>query len=132
MGRRYMIVKVTLKDIVNNIQFITELSRQMMPARAAYKVGKLLRKLTDEFNDYNSQRQKVVEKYALRDEQGNMVISDGNIQFNSESYSLFEKEFQDLIDTEVEIDTLPIKLYEIENMDFSPGQMSFLESFIEE
>lgn len=126
-----MIAEISLQDIIQNIDFITRLSKQSMPAKTAYKIGKILKRITEEYNDYNTIRQEFVRKYAKKDDQGQIIVQDNNIQMDEQYYQEFLMQYSDLVNTKVKFDILPLKIDEL-NMDFTPGEMAFLENFIEE
>ena len=127
-----MTVKIPLKEITQNIQLLSELTTNTMPARTAYKFTKIIKQCVDEVNQYNVARKALIEKYAQRNEKNEIIYDNNQATVSSDNYTLFQQELNDLLNTEVEINVLPIKLNELDNLDFTPGQLIMLYPFIEE
>ncbi len=128
-----MIVKLPLQEIVNNIDFFSEFSKKEMNARVAYKFAKILKQIVEEYNSYNAVRQKLIDKYANKDDNGLIIYnSDGGATLSNENYQSFTEELEKLLSTEVELNIIPIELNDIENINFTPGQMAIFEQFIVE
>lgn len=128
-----MIVKLPLQEIVNNIDFFSEFSKKEMNARVAYKFAKILKQIVEEYNSYNAVRQKLIDKYANKDDNGLIIYnSDGGATLSNENYRIFTEELEKLLSTEVELNIIPIELNDIENINFTPGQMAIFEQFIVE
>ena len=127
-----MIVKIPLKEITQNIQLLSDLTTNTMPARTAYKFTKIIKQCVDEVNQYNVARKALIEKYAQRNEENEIIYDNNQATVSSDNYTLFQQELNDLLNTEVEINVLPIKLNELDNLDFTPGQLIMLYPFIEE
>ena len=128
-----MIVKLPLQVIVNNIDFFSEFSKKEMNARVAYKFAKILKQIVEEYNSYNAVRQKLIDKYANKDDNGLIIYnSDGGATLSNENYQSFTEELEKLLSTEVELNIIPIELNDIENINFTPGQMAIFEQFIVE
>ena len=127
-----MIVKIPLKEITQNIQLLSDLTTNTMPARTAYKFTKIIKQCVDEVNQYNAARKALIEKYAQRNEENEIIYDNNQATVSSDNYTLFQQELNDLLNTEVEINVLPIKLNELDNLDFTPGQLIMLYPFIEE
>ena len=51
---------------------------------------------------------------------------------NDENYTAYLKELEDLLETPVEINFMPLNLEELEGMDFTPSLMTVLSLFIQE
>ena len=124
---------ITVKDIVENIDFFQKLAKQSMPARTAFKLGRMLRQVTDEYNTFQTARRSLFEHYAVRDENGQIKVDEnGNYIIANEDIAAVNKEILDLLMTEVTITCDPLSLNEIEDMMFTPGEMSVFKNFIEE
>ena len=45
-------VTLTLKQIVDNVETLKELAVKPLPARAAFKIGRILKTITNEYNTF--------------------------------------------------------------------------------
>ena len=124
-------ITVTLKDILDGQETLQKLSGSELPGRTAFQIGRLLKKLETVLTEYNDTRIKLLEKYANRTEDGNFELNDKNeYQFTQENIEIYIKEINNLISEEIEIDVMPIRLEDIENLTFTPSEMAILEPFM--
>lgn len=126
-------IKVTLKDIVDSQEVMRALSNKPLRGRAAFKAARLLKKLEAELTTFNDTRIKLIEAYAKKDDSGNFVTNEKNeYQFDPDNANKFVEEINKLLLEELEIDTNPILIEEIEELDFTPAEMAALEPFMDE
>jgi hypothetical protein len=84
--------------------------------RLAYKAKHLNDYLTDQNKKFDELRRAIINKYAVKDEKGEVQISEGNVTFKPESIDNVNKEFSEL----TQLDLLPpvpnkLKVEELEN-----------------
>lgn len=125
-------ITLKLKDIVDNINLLQDFSQQKMAAATAYKAARLLDQITKEYNLYQKSRTELIEKYSEKDENGRMKVENDNAVLQKGMIPIFERELQDLLNTELEFNCSPFSLHELEHLEFTPGQMYMLQKFIEE
>ena len=126
-------ITVTLKDIVDSQEIMRSLSNKPLRGRAAFKVGRLLKKLETELTVFNDTRVRLIETYAKKNEDGTYATNDKNeYQFDADNANKFVEEINKLLLETIEIDVNPILIDEIEELDFTPADMVMLEPFIEE
>lgn len=124
---------VTVQNIVESQEVMRVLSNKSLRGRTAFKVARLLKKIEEELNTFNDTRVKLIESYAKKDEDGNFVTNDKNeYQFDTENANKFVAEINKLLAEEIQIEANPIKIDELEDLDFTPAEMAQLEPFIEE
>jgi len=126
-------LKVKSGIIYNGLQTIAEFTEKPMPISL---VGKLLR-LTDDLTKENGiidkQRQIIIEKYGDKDENGELIVTDGNISFtNPEAAENVQKELDELANLEVEIKDRMITEEDLEEADLklSLAQFAILRNFL--
>lgn len=128
-----MTIEITLKDIVQNIDFYLQFSKQTMRAKTAYKFSKILKQVVEEYNAYNEERQKLIQKYANKDENGNVIYGENNsATMSNENYANYSEEIEGLLSAAVMLNFMPLKLEELDNINFTPSQMTTLAQFVEE
>ena len=125
-------IKVQLKDLLNSTEALQKLSRQNLKARLAFQVARMLKAAEKEITDFNEVRTNLIKKYSEVDENGELIPDEnGNIKISKENINVFNNEFNDLISSEIEIPTEPIKLDSLEDLTFTAAEMAVLEPFIE-
>ena len=126
-----MNMKVVLKEILEGQEVLQKLSQQPLPGRAAFQIGRLLKKLEEILNSYNDVRLKLVEKYAKRKENGEFDLNEKNeYQFTVENMQAYVEELNTMIADEVEVEANPINFKDIEKLEFTAAEATYLEPFI--
>jgi len=124
-------IRVELKDILEGQEVLHKLSNEQVPGRVAFRIGRLLKKLEESLGTYNEVRINILQKYAMRDENGEYKFNDKNeYQFDNDNLKLFIDEMNKLISEEVEIEADPIDFSDIENINFTPSEITLLEPFL--
>lgn len=126
-------IQVKLNTILESMDTLKELAQKELKGRTAYQVGKLIKKIDEEFSLFNETREKLIRKYAAVDENGEFILNENNAYtFKDNNYNLFMDEINSLVGTEISIDASPIPLDDISELQFTPAQMVQLDPFIEE
>lgn len=126
-------IQVKLNTILESMDTLKELAQKELRGRTAYQVGKLIKKIDEEFSLFNETREKLIRKYAAVDEDGEFILNENNAYtFKDNNYNLFMDEINSLVGTEISIDASPIQLDDISDLQFTPAQMVQLDPFIEE
>ena len=124
-------MKITLRNILEGQETLQKLSNQPLKGRTAFQIGRLLKKLEEILTSYNETRMKLIEKYAKRKEDGEFELNDRNeYQFTQENMQAYVDEINKLIMEEVEIEAKPIPFEDIENLEFTAAEATFLEPFL--
>lgn len=124
-------MKVVLKEILEGQEVLQKLSQQPLPGRAAFQIGRLLKKLEEILNSYNDVRLKLVEKYAKRKEDGEFDLNEKNeYQFTAENMQAYVNELNTMIADEVEVEANPINFKDIEKLEFTAAEATYLEPFL--
>lgn len=127
-------IELKLKEMLDSISVLRELAQKQLKGRVAYRVAKLLKKVEEEFTLFNDSRQKVVDTYGERDENGNLAINPETNEyvFSDENFKLVTDEINAILDNTVTINANKLQLTDIEDLDFTPAEMVALTPFIEE
>lgn len=124
-------MKVTIREILEGQDTLQKLSHQPLPGRAAFQIGRLLKKLEEVLTSYNEVRVKLIEKYAKKNEDGTFEVNDNNeYQFTAENMQAYVSEINNVIADEVEVEARPINFKDIEKLEFTAAEMTFLEPFL--
>ena len=111
---------------------LSSLKEKEMPIRLSYKFTLLLDKIDCDYNFFISEMRKIINKYGLKDDKGELVQENGNIKINPDSLSLAEKALQDLHETEIKLPDVTLTLDELETLNIKPADLRALLPFIKE
>lgn len=125
-------INTTLNDILNNNDIFRQVYQSPMPARTAFKIARLIRELEKENTTFNESRDKILEKYAMRDDNGAMMQEDNQVMISPDRTEDFQKEIDSLLKTSVEINADKLTLDDLADVSLSPKQIIDLGNFLEE
>ena len=66
-------MKLTNRKIVNDANLLGNLTHKQLPIKVSYAIAKNISKIEKELEIYNKERQKLIDKYCLKDEEGNLI-----------------------------------------------------------
>lgn len=125
-------IQVKLSDLVNSTETLQKLAQKDFKAKLAWSISRLLKAADAELQEFNTTRGELIKKYGEKDENGELITDEnGNCKIPQEVIQNFNEEFIELINTEVEINANKLKIELLENVDFTPGEMTNLEPFID-
>ena len=124
-------MKVKCGIILNAVQVINELAEKPMKISLAAKLLRLSDDLQKESDFVDKQRRTIIEKYGKKDENGELIINEGNITFEGENANKVQEEFKDLSELELEITDRNITQKDLEdnNIELTLSQLAILENF---
>ncbi|MBP1889876.1 hypothetical protein J2Z53_001459 [Clostridium moniliforme] len=124
--------KLTNKEILEKVGMLGEVSRKSLPVKVSYAIGKNIGKIESELKHYNNEREKIVEKYCEKDEEGNLKIENGNYVIKEDEKENWEKDMKELQDIEVDVDVHKFKLELLNGYDMTASEMMCIDFMIEE
>lgn len=124
-------IEVQVKDIVNSVEIFSALSQKKLNMRMAYQLAKIIKEVQKEFELFQETRMKLINEYAERDEDGRLKIDENNnFTIPREKIQDFQKELNELLETQVELQINKINLDELEDVEFTPMELIKIEKFI--
>lgn len=124
-------VKLRNRRLVNDVQTLWKISQKQLPVKISYAVAKNINKINSELKIYNKERQKLIDKYAKKDDKGNPVADErGQIKFLDQKG--WDKDIKTLLDIENEIDIHKFSINELNGFNISPAEMQTLDYMIDE
>lgn len=131
--------KVSLLTLLTAEKLIKRLSifTNFKSIQTTYWVVKLIIEIGKESPNYHTLNNRLLEKYGSRDDSNKLVLSPDKklVVFTPENKILYDKEFNDLILTQVEINVPLINLEEIVDKDgsniLSPQEILLLDMFLD-
>lgn len=125
-------ITVKIADLLNSTDVLQKLAQKDFKAKLAWSIARLLRTAEEEIKNFNETRMNLITKYGEKDDNGELITDDnGNCKIVPESIVNFSNELEDLLQTEVEINANKIDIEQIENLNFTPSEISVLEPFID-
>lgn len=126
-------IKVTLREVLEGQETLQKLSNQVLKGRTAFQIGRMLKKIEEVLASYNDTRMKLIEKYAKRKEDGRFDVNErSEYQFTPENMQAYVDEINKLIAETIEIEANPIRFEDIENLEFTAAEATFLDPFVAE
>jgi len=127
-------MKIKLGSLNNVLDSLNKLIDKEINIKTSYKLSKLFKQLANEYNIFEENRMKLINKYAEKDEIGNVRVNMENnsvfiIDNNKEK---FNKEINELVNIEVEIFIEKIRLDDLGDIKVSPRDLFNLDFLFEE
>jgi hypothetical protein len=124
-------IKVKLSELLNSTETLKKLSQKDFKAKLAWSISRLLKAAEQEIQEFNDTRMNLINKYGEKGDNGQLVTDEkGNCRIIPENIQEFSNELNELINTEVEINANPIDIELLEDLEFTPTEMTQLEPFI--
>lgn len=124
-------MKLKVGELVNSIGALQKLSEINLKAKAAWQVVRFLTQADAEYTSYNKARMALLQKYADKDEDGNLVTENGTYKLSDVNLTAFNEELTELLLSEIELNVDKIKFADIEDANFTPNELGQLTPFIE-
>ena len=125
-------IKMTNKEILEKVNVLGELTARKLPVKVSYAIGKNISKVERELKHYNKERQKLIEEYCLKEDDGTLKITEGNYDIDPKRLEDFNKEINELQEIEVEIDIHKFNIELLDGYEMSPGELMCIDFMIEE
>ncbi len=121
-------MKVLLREILDAVEPLKRMQVQAMPAKTAYQIARLVRRLdSGELSAYQQAKEQLVRRLGIEEEEDGRTVW----RVAKEHQQEFITEHEELLDQEVEISIRPLTLHEIESMTISPADLLFMRWMIE-
>lgn len=127
-------MKVKSGIIVNGLQTILNLAEKPMPVNLAAKMLRLAEDLNKENTLIEKQRRLILEKYADKDDSGELIVNDGNVSFKDNiNLAAAQQELDELANLDVEIIDRNITEQELieANLQLTISQLAILNNFLD-
>jgi len=121
-------------DGINDAPVLGAISQKKLPIKVSYVLAKNIAKIEDELKLYNKEKQKLIDMYSIKDEEGKPLIEDNNIRIAEEYIMDWNRDIKDLLDIENEIDIHKFQIDELVNSNcvMSPMELMLIDYMIEE
>ncbi|MDU1585376.1 MAG: hypothetical protein E6860_07480 [Clostridium sp.] len=120
-------MKLSNEILVNSVGVLSKLTNLELPIKLSYAFSKNITKIDAELKAYNIEREKLLNKYGEKDEEGKLKLSEKG-EVNILDRENFNKEIAELLQCESEID---IHLIDLEKIDteikITPGELMIID-----
>lgn len=120
-------MKLSNEKLVNSIGVLSKLTNMELPIKLSYAISKNITKVDRELEAYNKERQKLIEKYGEKDEEGKLKTKeDGTI--NILDIESFNSDLKEILEIETEVDIHLIDLDNINvDINIAPGELMVID-----
>lgn len=119
--------------LINTARIFESFAQARISPKFAYKIMKFCKSAGTEEEFYNTKRNEIIDMYAVKDENGHVVITDdGMISIVPDKMTEANAAMQELNALEVEVPNIRFTLDELEGLELSVADMFALDVFIEE
>ena len=119
-------MKLKLSQLVNAQPALMDLASKQLIAKTAFKIGRNLKIIASEMELYEARRIALAEKYGTLDAANNQY------RFDNRAGEKFVAELNDLRETEVENNIMPIALADLADLEMTAHDMAQLDWLIED
>lgn len=125
-------ITMTVNDLMNVVPVLREMAEKPFKGAITFKLARLMREIDKEMTLFEESRQKLAEKYALRDDNGQIVLTeDGNIRLQEDKVQECNEEMISLLTTEVEINADKISASAFDEIEIAPNQAIAIDILID-
>ncbi|WP_394898939.1 hypothetical protein [Clostridium paraputrificum] len=120
-------MKLSNERLVNSVGVLSKLTNLELPIKLSYAFSKNITKIDTELRVYNMEREKLLNKYGEKDEEGKLKLSEKG-EVNILDRENFNKEIAELLKCESEIDIHLIDLDKVDaKINITPGELIVID-----
>ncbi|NOW84272.1 hypothetical protein B0H39_003184 [Clostridium beijerinckii] len=126
-------MKITNRELQSKVQVLSMLSNKQLPVKVSYAIAKNINSINKELKIVDSEKQKLIKDYALKNEHGEVKTEGNKILFPSdEKENECNEKYNELLDIEVDLDVREVNVNELlnSNVEFSPSELIELDFMI--
>ena len=123
-------MKISNERLINDYPALSKIANKELPIKASYAIAKNLAKIESEIKIYEKERNKLIEKYAEKDDEGKVKADEsGQIAFiDSKGWA---KDIKDLLTIENEIDMHKFSIEAFGDCNISASELMLIDYMIE-
>lgn len=120
-------IEIKLGQLEAIISSLSNIITKEIPIKVSYKFSKVLRNITSEHEVMISKKREIIEKYADRDGDGNLIERDGRVEI-LDMHS-FERDINELMDIIFYVDFEKISINDLSDINISIQDLYNLDMF---
>ena len=127
-------MKLTNRKILNDANLLGNLTHKQLPIKVSYAIAKNISKIEKELEIYNKERQKLIDKYCLKDEEGNLIDENNQFKIADGNLESWNKDMNELLDIEIDINIHKFSKDDLfnSNCNITPAELMLIDYMIEE
>jgi hypothetical protein len=126
-------MKLSNERILRDMPKLSEIIKKQLPVKVSYAIAKNIAKIEAELNVYNKEREKLIEKYAVKDEQSKTIVDENNqISIKEEHIKDWNRDIKELLSIENEVDIHKFSIDALEGYSMTPAELMIIDYMIEE
>lgn len=119
-------MKMKLREVVDMQNSLGILIQLKVPAKVAFKLGRVAKQVNTEFQDFTKAREDLIMRLGVKDEQKQVI------EVPPEKIEEFRREIQSLLEEEVSLDFEPISVDCLGEATLSAADMANLSPFFKD
>ena len=124
-------IKVTVEQVLKANPILGKLINRPYAGRMAFYMARLAREITKEVEAFDKVRLEVVQKYADKDESGNLIFTtEDTVHISEENLVSCNNELNEILKSEIEFMAEPICEEWFENVELTIEEALVLEPFV--
>lgn len=110
---------------------LVKLSKQALPAKTAFKLKSLVKRVKEELGNYEELRKEALDRFGKKAENGSLLTNeDGTVQFDRPGMDSFIAHLQELVS--IELDLVVLKIDELGTVVLTAEELEALDGLIVE
>jgi hypothetical protein len=118
-----MKTKLMANQILNSIEPLQRLVKKELPIKVALLMKNNIRELNKELETISQTRMEIFQKYGTKDDKSQMI----SVQPDNPKWEEFQKDYQELITAEVEVELTPVDPNLLEKIDITLEDLLLLD-----
>ena len=110
-------------NLVKGSEVIAKIRNTELNGAIAYKFGKALQVIIKELELYDISRQQIFQKYCVKDENNNIKITDGNVQFLPQFIKIANQQLKQLNQLEIELNISQLCEEDLQYFNLTPQEI---------
>lgn len=116
---------MTVQQMLNALPIVERMLELKLPIKKAHKIYLLAKSINDQREFFIREEKKLIEDCNAE------ILENGNIKFNTpEDQNKFVTEHADLMNYEVELETVELRFDDLGDVEFTPRELIMLEDVI--
>lgn len=125
-------IKVTVNELLEAQPVLNKITYTEMRAALSFRIMRAIKALDEIVKDVRDSYNQLIEKYAERDSDGNIVTVEKGIKIQEEFLTAFNNEYDALMATEIEVGMEPMPVEVLDHVEVTPYQAIMLDKFFEQ
>ena len=127
---------MTVNEIIKIFDCVNEIKDKKLPIKISLILIRNLKKLKEIMEDIEDKRTEIINKYADRDEKGQLILNENNQFQVSNNITNFENDLKELFNTQIKIQFDNFSIEDIEKYDenkfdsLTMNEVEILQNFI--